>query len=79
MNPTQLFFTKILPAKWANDMRAESESWRIRCLECGASRTVWEAGGIRWRAASKGKRTIVGCSQCGGTRTAAVERVPKEE
>jgi hypothetical protein len=65
----------VLPRSWAEDMRAESESWKIRCLGCGASKSVWEVGGVRWKAKSRGKRMLVHCSQCGGLRMAAVERV----
>jgi ribosomal protein L44E len=72
----QKFFQKILPKKWADEMRAESENWKIRCESCGTSRSVWEAGGIRWRAASVGKKIKVFCPQCRTLRTAAVEFRP---
>jgi hypothetical protein len=45
-------------------------------LHVRASRSVWDAGGIRWKAASVGKRTVVQCSRCGGLREAAIERTP---
>ena len=76
MTLIQRFFSTVLPRKQADAMRAESQAWRIRCCSCGASRSVWDAGGIRWNAASTGKRTLVHCSHCGGRRTAAIERVP---
>jgi translation initiation factor 2 beta subunit (eIF-2beta)/eIF-5 len=47
MNSTQRFFKAILPRKLAEDMEAESRSWFLRCEECGAERSVWDAGGIR--------------------------------
>lgn len=74
MTGFQQFLMTVLPRAWADDLRAESESWRIRCLGCGASKSVWEAGGVRWKARSQGKRTLVRCSHCGGMRMAAVER-----
>ena len=76
MTLIQKLFLAVLPKKWADDMQVESRAWRIRCCGCGASRSVWEAGGIRWRAASVGKRTVVHCSHCGGFRAAVIERVP---
>ncbi len=74
MTTIQRFFTAVLPQKWADDMRAESQAWRIRCCGCGASRSIWDAGGIRWKAASVSKRTLVRCSHCGGLRAAVIER-----
>jgi hypothetical protein len=76
MTLIQKFFSTVLPQKWADDMRAESQRWRIRCCSCGASRSLWDAGGIRWKAASVGKQTLAHCSRCGGRRAAAIERVP---
>ncbi len=76
MSPLQKFFTAILPKSWADDMRRESQAWQIRCTGCGASKSIWDAGGIRWKAVSSGKRMLVRCSHCGGFRTAAVERLP---
>ena len=75
MTAFQQFLMTVLPRRWAEDLRAESESWKIRCLGCGASKSVWEVGGVRWKAKSRGKRTLVRCSHCGGLRMAAVERV----
>ena len=73
MTLIQKFFMAVLPTRWAEDMRAESERWRIRCCTCGASRSVWETGGIRWKAASAGKRILVQCSRCGELRAATME------
>ena len=70
----QKFFLAILPQKWGESMRSESEQWQIRCCTCGASRSVWDAGGIRWKAASSGKRIMIRCEQCGALRAAAVEK-----
>jgi hypothetical protein len=74
MTLIQRFFTAILPKSWADDMRKESQAWRIRCCGCGASKSIWDAGGIRWKAVSIGKRMVVHCSHCGGYRAAAIER-----
>src|SRR5437868_15462154 len=71
MTLLQKFFFAVLPRKWAEDMRAQSQAWQIRCCTCGASRSVWDCGGIRWKAASVGKRTLAHCSHCGGLRAAA--------
>ncbi|MGE3409193.1 MAG: phage terminase large subunit family protein [Pirellulales bacterium] len=74
MSPVQRLILAIVPAPWARAMRAESEQWRLRCLTCGNSRSVWEAGGIRWKAKSTSKRVMVRCPHCGCPRQAAIER-----
>jgi len=66
----------ILPRRWGQSMRAHSQSWQIRCTGCHFARSIWECGGIRWHAASAGKRTLVRCPRC-GLHAAAVERVPR--
>ena len=77
MSLIQRFMMAVLPTRWGDSMREESEAWRIRCCTCGTSRSIWDAGGIRWKAYSKGKRTLVRCSKCGWLRIAAIEKVPK--
>ena len=62
----------------AFDVAEESAGWRIRCLSCDASRSVWEVGGVRWKAASAAKRKLAWCRACGGPRLAAVEWAPKQ-
>ncbi len=76
MTTIQKFFMKVLPAKWAESMRAESEAWKIRCCTCNATKSVWDAGGIRWKAASVGKRVMIVCTQCKAMRECAVEYLP---
>jgi len=64
MSFVQRLFTKVLPRSAAESMRAESERWMIRCRGCGFERSVWESGGIRWKA--KGTpRTVRRCDSCG--------------
>ena len=74
MTTVQRFFTAILPARWARSMREESEAWHVTCRTCGSSRSVLEAGGIRWGAASRGKRSLTWCSRCGRLRVVSYEK-----
>ena len=76
MTLIQKFLSVVLPKRWVDDMRAESQAWQIRCSSCGKSQSVWEAGGIRWKAASIGKRTLVYCPHCRRRRMSTVERIP---
>ena len=64
MTSIQQFLMKILPFAWAEEMRAESQSWMVRCPNCNFERSVWDLGGIRWKAAGNPRR-LMDCSQCG--------------
>ena len=75
MTGVQKFFCNILPGKWFEDMKSESMRWHYRCLTCGATKSVWDAGGIRWKAASYKKRQLVSCSHCHAMKWAAVEKL----
>ena len=70
----QAFVTTVLPPAWAEAIRSESQDWTFTCTACGAVRSVWEAGGIRFGAASAGKSTVRWCEQCGRLRVMTVTR-----
>lgn len=74
MGLIQRVMCAILPKQSRDAMEADSRQWKIRCLTCGAERSVWEAGGVRWGAASRGKRTLIRCPKCGCLRCASVTR-----
>ena len=63
MSFIQKFFMAVLPRSWAEEMQAESQQWILRCT-CGFERSMWEVGGIRWKAAGSPRR-LIRCSQCG--------------
>jgi hypothetical protein len=44
-------------------MEAESRQWLAEC-PCGSSRSIWELGGIRWKAAGQ-PRKLLRCPKCG--------------
>jgi hypothetical protein len=73
MTAIQKFLMTVLPKGLAAEIRAESERWQIRCGTCGNARSVWEAGGLRWKAASVGKRIMAVCPQCGVMRSSSLE------
>jgi len=65
MSPLQKFFVRILPRTWAESMEADSRSWMMRC-SCGFARSIWELGGIRWKAAGQPRTfSFMKCPQCG--------------
>jgi hypothetical protein len=53
----------IVPQRWMDEMEAESRSWMLRCDACGFERSVWETGGVRWKAAGRPSR-LMRCPQC---------------
>lgn len=67
MSRTQQFILKVFPARWAKSIEAESRSWMVRCLNCESARSVWDMGGLRWKARGKPKNYILcgGCNQLG--------------
>ncbi len=63
MSVVQDLFVNLLPDSWAADMEAESRTWMVKC-PCGYEQSVWEMGGIRWKAAGNPKRYLR-CPSCG--------------
>lgn len=64
----------LLPAHWVQALRAESEKWLVTCLVCGTARNVWEIGGIRYKAISRGKVVGIYCPTCGRLRMMSVTK-----
>jgi RNase P subunit RPR2 len=57
-------FGYLMPSKMA-DFEAESRRWMVQCPACGYEISIWELGGIRYKAKSKGKWYLRRCKQCG--------------
>lgn len=64
MSGVQRFFTRILPKRWAEDMEADSRRWTLQCPNCNFERSVWDIGGIRWKATGN-SRNYMRCPNCG--------------
>ena len=45
-------------------MEAESRAWMVQCPKCGSERSVWDMGGIRYKAAGT-SRWLKRCPSCG--------------
>ena len=63
MSTVQRLAKKLLPARTAAAMEAESREWRVLCA-CGHDRSIWDIGGIRYKAAGN-PRTLMKCPACG--------------
>ena len=77
MTSLQRLLQKLLPRRWAEDMQAESQAWLARC-SCGYEESIWDRGGIRWKAAGQPRRRLT-CPQCGHTTWHTVYRKPPEQ
>ena len=43
---------------------AESRAWKATCPSCGLKTSIWDLGGLRYKAAGKPKRGLR-CRSCG--------------
>ncbi len=50
------------PKKLAQSIEKESQQWKVKCV-CGQEKSIWEIGGVRWKAKGNTKR-LTFCSQC---------------
>lgn len=63
MSFIQRLICSIVPKRIAHEIESESRGWKLTCDDCGASQSVWDAGGVRWK--SKGApRVKVQCAGC---------------
>lgn len=44
---------------------AQSKAWLCVCSNCGFRRSVWDMGGIRYKASGGSQRTLLRCPNCG--------------
>lgn len=63
MGKLQEILATLLPDAWAASLEDESRAWRMRC-PCGAETSIWEMGGVRWKAAGQPRR-LGECGACG--------------
>ena len=63
MSAIQKFFLKILPKAMGEDIRRDSMRWIVKC-PCGFGRSIWEMGGIRWKASGE-RKALLKCPECG--------------
>ena len=55
---------KLAPRGMALRMEAESREWVMQCPNCGAERSIWELGGLRYKAKGQPRRRTT-CWACG--------------
>ena len=62
----QKFFCRLTSAELFAAMERDSRLWKAKCPHCGAETSVWEMGGIRYKAAGEPRRRMR-CRGCGRT------------
>ena len=63
MNRMQRLVKFLAPKSLFARMEAESKAWFLEC-PCGWSISVWDAGGIRFKATTTKKKTLGKCPAC---------------
>lgn len=65
MSFIQNLFKTLLSKEKAEAMEVESRDWTLECPRCGHEVSVWEVGGIRYKASSNTRGSVIRCQQCG--------------
>jgi hypothetical protein len=78
LSRAQRFFTWLFPASWAASMEADSRTWIVRCSACGHAESMWDRGGIRWKARGN-PRIRIKCPACGEANWHTVTRTANAE
>ncbi|WP_420627740.1 hypothetical protein [Candidatus Leptofilum sp.] len=63
MTVAQRLILTLLPRPWATAVVQESRQWHMQC-RCGHTLSVWDVGGIRFKAKGTPRR-LWHCSECG--------------
>jgi predicted RNA-binding Zn-ribbon protein involved in translation (DUF1610 family) len=68
-------FLRLLGPEGAAAAEAESRAWLVTCPNCGFSRSVWDTGGVRYKASGT-SRWGMRCPECGQTGFHLVHKGP---
>jgi hypothetical protein len=71
----QRLLVAILPPRLAAELEAESRAWQLRCEKCGFEQSIWEIGGVRWKAAGT-PRPLRTCDRCGQRSWHRIQKRP---
>ncbi|KAA0272286.1 MAG: hypothetical protein EDM79_12125 [Chloroflexi bacterium] len=64
LSSTQKFIKMFVSEKTFAAMEEESRSWKTKCSDCNHEISIWEMGGIRYKAAGN-KKLYRACPNCG--------------
>lgn len=54
----------VMPKRWRAALEAESRRWQTLCPNCQHQSTIWDLGGLRYKARDDG-RLGIWCPKCG--------------
>lgn len=54
----------LMPRSWRASAEAATREWRVICPNCGSTNTLWDLGGLRWKATGS-KVWPRRCGACG--------------
>lgn len=75
MTILQRFILAFIPARHRAEAEAETRAWHYTCEACGHARSVWDLGGIRWKATGQSV-TRTRCPACGTTGFHTLKKHP---
>lgn len=61
---TRDLILRLMPARWRAAAEAESRQWHTECAACGHASTIWDMGGLRWKAKAEVDKAML-CPACG--------------
>jgi rRNA maturation endonuclease Nob1 len=64
MSLIQRLILSVVPAAWGAAMERESRQWMLQCQACQHEVSIWDLGGIRYRAYGN-SRKFLRCPACG--------------
>lgn len=73
MSGTQRLITRLVDAPTAAAIEGHSRSWFARCLTCDNRRSIWDLGGVRYKAVGE-SLTRLPCPNCGKTTGHRLEK-----
>jgi DNA-directed RNA polymerase subunit RPC12/RpoP len=62
-----------LPESLAASIEADSRRWVFDCSACGETTSIWDVGGVRWKAAGEPRR-LIRCPNCRARRMMRIHR-----
>lgn len=65
LSGAQKFIRMFVSVNTFTAMEAESKAWMLTCPHCNHERSIWELGGIRYKAAAINKKMYRACPNCG--------------
>ena len=76
MSMLQKLIMTILPSAWSAAIKAESQRWMLHCPSCGTVRSLWDIGGMRYKATPRKRKALIWCQTCRRTQWMEMDLQP---